>query len=60
MYEQLPFLNQQVSNHGLKDPIATYMESYVSDCLKIPVFIISPVFMGKHVSLKKFPSLFSD
>jgi hypothetical protein len=60
MYEQLSFLNQQVSNHGLEDPIAAYMESYVSDCLKIPVFIISQVFMGKHVSLKEFLSLFSD
>ena len=60
MYEQLYFLNQKVSNHGLEDPIAAYMESYVSDFLKIPVFITSQVFMGKYVSLKEFISLFSD
>ena len=60
MYEQLSFLNQQVSNNGLEDPIASYMESYVSYCLKIPFFIIPQVFMGKHVSLKECLSLFSD
>ena len=60
MYEQLSFLNKQVSNHGLEDPIAAYMDSYVLDCLKILVFITSQVFMGKHVSLKEYFSLFSD
>ena len=41
LYEQLYFLNQKVSNHGLEDPIAAYVESYVPDCLKILVFINS-------------------
>jgi hypothetical protein len=50
-------VDQHVSNLSFKDPVAAYMESYVSDFLKISDFIISPIFMGEYGFLKEFMSL---
>jgi hypothetical protein len=41
----------------IHDPIAIYMESYVSDFLKISNCIISPILMGEYGFLKEFMSL---
>jgi hypothetical protein len=41
----------------IHDPIAIYMESYVSYFLKISNCIISPILMGEYGFMKEFMSL---
>jgi hypothetical protein len=57
MDEKLFYVDQHASDLGFKDPVAAYMESYVSDFLKISDCIISPIFMGEYGFLKEFMSL---
>ena len=42
---------------GLKDLVAAFMESYISDNLKISDFLSFPVFLGMFGFLKNFLSL---
>ena len=64
MDEQEAAINMQLfpeSQHffylGLKDPVVAFMESYISENLKISDFLSLPVFPGKYGFLKKFLSL---
>jgi len=57
MHGKLSFLNQHVFDLGFEDTIASLLESYLSDSLKISDFIISLVFVGEYDFLKKFISL---
>jgi len=57
MDEKLFSMDQHASNLGFKDPIAAYMESYVSYFMKISDYIISSIFMGEYSFLKEFMSL---
>ena len=52
--EQPSLLMQPEFCHVIHDPIAIYMESYVSDFLKISNCIISPILMGEYGFLKDF------
>ena len=49
--------SQHIFYLGLKDLVAAFMESYISDNLKISDFLSLPVFPGKYGFLKKFLSL---
>ena len=49
--------SQHIFYLGLKDPVVAFMESYISDNLKISDFLSLPVFPGKYSFLKKFLSL---
>jgi hypothetical protein len=55
--EQPSLLKQPKFYHVIHDPIAIYMESYVSDFLKISNCIISPILTGKYGFMKDFMSL---
>jgi hypothetical protein len=44
----------QVFYHGFEDPVASLLESYLSNSLKIPEFIISPTLVGEYDSMKEF------
>jgi hypothetical protein len=57
MDEKLFSVDQHASDLGFKDPVAAYMESYVSGFLKILDCIISPIFMGEYGFMKEFMSL---
>jgi hypothetical protein len=57
MHEQLSFLNQHISNYGFEDPVASLLESYFLDSLKVSDFIISPTFVGEYGFLKESISL---
>ena len=59
IYRQSFFLNQQASDHGFDDPVAAYMESYVSNLMKISDFSNSPVLRSECDSRKKFLSMLS-
>ena len=51
LHGQLFSLDQYVLDHGFVDPIATLLDSYHSDFLKILDFIISPEFLGEFLSM---------
>ena len=53
------FLNQQFCDYGFEDPVAALLQSYLSDSLTFSDFIISPILVGEHDSLKEFQSLLS-
>jgi hypothetical protein len=57
MDEKLFSVDQYVSNLGFKDPVATLMESYVPDYLKISDFFNSLTLPGEYCFLKDFLSL---
>ena len=50
-------MDQHVFDHGFKDPVETFMDSYFSENLKISYFLRFPLFMGKYGFLKNFLSL---
>jgi len=56
---QLIVVDQYVADFSFKDPVAAYMESYVSDLMKISDFSNSPVLRGECDSRKKFLSMLS-
>ena len=49
--------SQHIFYLGLKDSMAAFMESYISDNLKMSNFLSLPVFSGKYGFLKNFLSL---
>ena len=51
------FIDQYVSDLGFKDPVASLMESYFSDHLKVSDFIYLPALLGDYCFLKEFLSL---
>jgi hypothetical protein len=57
MHWKSSFLNQHDCNLGFEDPMATLLESYHSDYLKLSYFIISLALVGEYDSLKEFLSL---
>jgi hypothetical protein len=58
MKEHPSLLMQPKFYHAIHDPIAIYMESYVSDFLKFSNSIISLILMGEYGFMKEFMSLF--
>jgi hypothetical protein len=57
MVEQVFSLDQHVYDLSFKDPVAAFMESYISENLKISDFLSSPMFPGEYGFLNKFLSL---
>jgi len=57
MHGNLSSLYNHVPDIGFKDPVATLLESYFLDFLKIPDFIISQALVGEYDSLKELLSL---
>ena len=57
IFEQGFFVDQHVFDHGFKDPVAAFMDSYFSENPKISYFLRLPLFMGKYGFLKNFLSL---
>jgi hypothetical protein len=52
--EQLDLLKQPGFCHIIHDPVAIYMESYISDFLKFSNCITSPILTGKYGVMKDF------
>jgi hypothetical protein len=57
MVEQVFSLDQHVYELSFKDPMATFMESYISENLKFSDFLNSQMFPGGYGFLNKFLSL---
>jgi hypothetical protein len=57
MVERVFSLDQHVYELGFKDPVATFMESYISENLKFSDFLNSQMFPGEYGFLNKFLSL---
>ena len=57
IFEQGFFVDQHVFDLGFKDLMASFMDSYFSENLKISDLLRLPLFMGKYGFLKKFLSL---
>jgi hypothetical protein len=55
--EKVFSMDQHVYDLGFKDPVATFMESYISENLKISYFLNSSAFLGEYGFLNKFLSL---
>jgi len=53
MHDQTFSLNQYDCDSSFKDPVAVFLESYLSDSLKISDFIMSSVFGDEYDLLKK-------
>jgi hypothetical protein len=57
MVEQVFSMDQHVYDLGFKDPVATFMESYISENLKFSYFLSSQMFPGGYGFLNEFLSL---
>ena len=57
MVEQVFSLDQHVYDLSFNDPVAAFMESYISENLKISDFLILLMFPSEYGFLNKFLSL---